>query len=154
MQRLDWWSSANSYLYSQCTCIRISTQRDFVISGCASERRVGIDNRVKRRGQGLKTWGKATNKPQEQSQLVDQSNGARPKQNKRALFLTSHIQSEWCGHRWHRVRGHMAKYGVGGGVHGDSRYWTLKALAHSFNNNQAVRGGKKNKAEKDATRLK
>lgn len=83
-----------SDLYSQCTCIHILTQGDFVISGCASERRVGINSRLKRRGQGLKTWGKATNKPRAQSQLVDRSKCVQRRQNKRALFLAGHIQSE------------------------------------------------------------
>lgn len=107
ISQIDWWNNANilSYLYSQCTCIHILTRGDFVISGCASERRVGIDSRLKRRGQGLKMWGKATNKPQARSQLVDQSMGAQQRQNKRVLFLASHIQSEWCGHRWQGGQG-------------------------------------------------
>lgn len=42
------------HICSLCTCILYLTG-DIVISGCASERRLGIDSRVKRRGHGLYT---------------------------------------------------------------------------------------------------
>lgn len=141
ISQIDWWNSANFLYILRPHVFTFWPGGDFVISGCASERRVGIDSRLKRWGQGLKTWGKATNKPQARSQLVDQSMGAQRRQNKRVLFLASHIQSEWCGHRWHGVRGHMAKYGSR--IHEPSSYWTLSSCCFFYTVQAVEVGGEK-----------